>query len=203
MLLPMSYRLAETVLVALSLITAAMTPFSAVAHPATFTVAGANPTVPYPNSSGAMISDANAAPPCHSARLTYKDAKAASTAAENEKALELFQAAVEQFELCRSSDTPGSTSALNDEALELDSAEMAGGYFIETGDQRATSLYISAYGLLSDLCFRKSLPDEVKRTLWIYVKVFRTFAPRIGLGPMATIPCQSINMPAPTPTPSP
>jgi hypothetical protein len=139
--------------------------------------------------------------PCHSARVAYNTAKAAASAAEDEKALELFQSAIEQFELCRSSETPGSASALNDEALEVDSQILAAGYLTDTDEQRARSLYISAWGLLSELCARQSLPDETRRFFWVDVKLFRVFAPRIGLDALATNACPSMNMPAPTPSP--
>jgi hypothetical protein len=151
------------------------------------------------NRSGAVIADAIAAAPCHSARVSYKAAKAAATAAANENALRLFQGAIEQFELCRGNESAGSTSELTDEAFELDAELTASGYFIDTDSSHAVTLLISAMPLLSSLCFQKSLPASVREFLWADVKIFRVFAPRLGLEGWGA--CPSEHMPAPTPTP--
>lgn len=199
MLYPMSYRLGTTTVFAFGLMSSIFAALSLPCRPATATDLETNPS--YLRASVNLVADASGASPCHSAVATYKAAKAAATATEDEKALELFQSAIEQFELCRGSETPGSASALNDEALEVDSQILAAGYLTDTDAPRARSLYISAWGLLSELCARQSLPGETKHFFWVDVKLLRVFAPRMGLTALATNACPSMNMPAPTPTP--
>jgi hypothetical protein len=195
----MSNRLGDTAAVLLCLILGALLCLRIPVDSAVLTKTEVGLSVYGAANNASVVADA--ASPCHSARETYMAAKAASTAADNEKALELFQTAIEQFELCRDSETPGSTAALNDEASELDSQIRAGAYFMDRGDdERATSLYESAFFSLTELCFRKSLPYEAKHTLWVDAMTFRALAPRIGL-PLPTSGCAILHMPAPTPTP--
>lgn len=147
----------------------------------------------------AIVANEGAAASCHTARGSYKAAKAAATAADDENARRLFQNAIEQFELCRDSETVGSTSEVTDEYYELDAQIMASGYFMDADNSHAVALLISAVTLLSNLCYRKSLPESVRESLWVDVKVYRAFAPRLGLGGWGA--CPSIQLTAPTPGP--
>lgn len=182
----------------LGLVVAAV-PLHTVAQSATFWAQGVAAGNGASNSMAIVPADAT--PQCHSAREASDAAKAASKAADEEKALTLDQEAIELFEACRKGESPGSATELNDAASELDAELDAAAYFWKHyDDDRAQTLMGSARVLLMELCFRKSRPDWPDWTstlvgaLW-----FNRYAPEIGVEKFGA--CPSVHLPAPTPTP--
>jgi hypothetical protein len=158
----------------------------------------ANPTGPPKPRSTATPAESNSS--CSLARHTYKTAQAAQTARDDERALPLFQKAIEEFELCRDAEVAGSNSALNDDALELGAEMNAAEYFLNSGrSDRARSLLMSARALLLKLCSRESVPGDAWINTLVGAEFQNKWGPRVGLGEFGA--CRSVHLPAPTPTP--
>jgi hypothetical protein len=104
--------------------------------------------------------------PCSSANELFKEAGASSAAAENEKAVSLYQNAVEAFELCRPSENPKSTQGLNDTLTEALSQLYAASFLYEGGDSgRAVELMVGADSLLVQACMLYVNPPYQTRSL--------------------------------------
>lgn len=131
---------------------------------------------------------------CHDARLAFRKAEAAATASDNTRALQLYQQAIEAYELC---DNP----THDDEALEATAMIGAGAYLYDNGDQNAArDLYISAATKLWALCTEaNSLSVETWTRAEADTLTYRALAERMmGLDPIQA--CDEI-YPRPTPRP--
>lgn len=148
------------------------------------------------------VADTSGTSQCDLARESSDAAKAAATAADEEKALTLDQKAIESFEICRKTETQGSNAELNDAGAELDAQLDAAAYFWKhSDDDRAQTLMESARVLLIELCFRKRVP--VTSSYWASTfggaAWFNKYGPEIGVPKFGA--CPSVHLPTPTPTP--
>ena len=90
---------------------------------------------------------------CSLANQTFKLAQAASSAADDDRALSLYQEAIEYFGLCRPSESIRSTSGLNDALTEVSSQLLLASLFYTRLDSTdPIELIGSATGILALVC---------------------------------------------------